>query len=359
MLARDAAPSRAFERFATGLRSEAFEVVDILGGGKPISVADDAILNEVDHAGLVLIGMSSNAELAREELLAAAAANATGIPWGAYGDVPGCFARTAFWPAGLADNARFYLGFDEQDASLAKEKFPGATTFATGNPLREDMAFPKFTRAEVRGRLGASDEKLILLGGGKSVLSNMSRLSAVLEHVARISGDLKFMVVLSLHPGDRAPYAVDSVGGKGLGIYDEVMRESPVPLVIMGLAQGDLSTSEMIPGMDVVIAGLTGSTTVEAAFNRIPAICLGGEVELRKLQKETGSRNPEPVAKGVAAFCGATEDLGLKILTCVGGDGNPFRSAQEREFPIPVKGGAVSMAVEALNAVFAGIPAEI
>lgn len=350
-----------------------------MGDGKPLTLADDAILTEVGEADLVLIGMSSNADLAREEFLVAGAAKNSSVPWGAYGDVPGCFSRVSFWPKGLAESAKFYLCPDETDASNARATFTGAKVFATGNPLREDMFFPRFARGEVRDLLQiALKEKLVLLGGGKSVFSNMARLAIVTEAIAGIQSDgLKFKLVISLHPGDRLPFAVDPEGGKGMGAYQELVKDSPIPFIILrddpkaekteivcsncgvlALPAGThIGTGDIVVGSDLVIAGLAGSTAIEAAAKRVPAICLGGEVDMRKLQKEIGSRVPEAARLGVASQCSMRQDLGLQILSCVGGDGNPFLSAQEREFPIPARGEAVNRAVAALKAVLSGAPA--
>lgn len=352
-VAQDAAPSRAFQRFAPALIGAGFEVELIVADGKTFPTIDVGMSRKVGSADLLVIGMSSRLEYATDELFAAKQAIEAGIPLACYGDVPGCHVRHAFWGSDISSKLSLYLGYSQKDEPGVRKSFPNARFHAIGNPLREEMAFPRYARDEVRLRLGVTpDDKVILVGGGKSPYSNMVRLGLVLETMHMLGGLYKMpiKVLLSLHPGDKAP----------VSNYDEVVKESPVPFRIVESVEKEFETRDMIGGADLVFCGLTGSTAIEAAYKRIPVIQTGGEIELVKLFKETGSRVPEAVAAEASLLWTANqkpEIACLRDLIWGSGVGVRLLDDQVSAYPIPQKvGQATESAVNAIRE-FLEVPA--
>lgn len=353
-VAQDAAPSRAFQRFAPALTEAGFGVELIVADGKTFPTIDGGMSRKVGSADLLVIGMSSRPEYATDELFAAKQAIKSGVPLACYGDVPGCHVRHAFWGNDISRELSLYLGYNQAEEDGVRKSFPNARFRAIGNPLREEMAFARYTREEVRLRLGVTpDDKVILVGGGKSPYSNMVRIGLVLETMNMLDEFRKtpIKVLLSLHPGDKAP----------VSNYDEIVKESPVPFRIAESIKGKFETSDMIGGADLVFCGLTGSTAIEAAYKRIPVIQTGGEIELVKLFKETGSRTPEAVAVGASLFCNGG-NCGLDLVRAMDliwgtGVGASLMNDQASAYPIPQRvGQATENAVNVIRE-FLEVPA--
>ena len=90
LVARDAAPSRAFSNLIPILQNIGFNVNLCAGDGKPLTRRAEEIICAVEAADLVVLGMSSSEELATPEILAGKTALDFGIPYGFYGDVRRC-----------------------------------------------------------------------------------------------------------------------------------------------------------------------------------------------------------------------------------------------------------------------------
>ena len=110
LVARDAAPSRAFSKLAPVLQESGFDADLLVGDGKPL--IEGEIINLVERANIVVLGMSSSENLARPEILAGETAKKWGIPYGFYGDVRRCWARAraGAWFEDLASRTSFYFG---------------------------------------------------------------------------------------------------------------------------------------------------------------------------------------------------------------------------------------------------------
>ncbi len=299
---RDAASSGCFIRLAPVLEKQGYTVTMMVGNGKPLAATDDDIINAVKSADLVVSGMSSSAELAKPEVLACQTAKEVHIPFGFYGDVPECFmrARAGAWFEPFALHANFYFSVNTEDAQAAKVILQNAKTFGTGNPLREESAFPKFTREEVREKLGVlPDEKLILVPGGKFVAANLATWTVVMDALHWLTAEGgKFQLVLTTHPGDRLPYCVDSSTEKPVQCYEELISNSPVSVELV--AREVLTTTDIVTGADLVI-DYGGSTSINAAYQSVPLISLGFGIWHKFFEKENGKITiPEAVVKGLA-----------------------------------------------------------
>ena len=331
MIGRDAAPSRAFAKLKPVLEERGLEVDLMVGDGQLLSQSDQEVVLAVEGANLMLLGMSSPAENAQPEILAGEKARELEIPYGFYGDVIRCWARArkGAWFENLASTAEFYFGVTEDDANAAYEVFPNAQLIGTGNPLREEMAFPKFTRDEVRAKLNiAPHEKLILAPGGRFpgggdcvswaiIIEALSILAKEREH---------FQLIMTPHPGDQNRFSV----------YKELASLSSVPARV--IYREVLRTSEAVPGADIIIE-CGSSIGIEGAYQEIPVVTLGLEILLQYFEQESGSRRLESVEDGLSEFVpGDSSKLAEAIRRLLTPEGYaPMRACQQAMCPKPAK----------------------
>jgi len=374
LVARDVAPSLCFERLVPVLQECGFKTELIIGKGKPLppTITDHKIVLAASQANLVLLGMSSSLELAGPEIAAGMAAQAAGVPYGFYGDVRRCWARArpGAWFDGLAENAAFYFGVTEEDADATRDIFPKARLVGTGNPLREEMAFPRFTREEVRSKLGITpEEKLVLAPGGKFAAEQMASWVVLIEALVRLTAEgQRFQLVLTTHPGDRVPYAVDAATQKDMRLYEELVSSSPVSTVLFsGRKEGDediqyifssnpapgnsnpirvvgkdvLKSSDLVPGADIIVE-FSSSLGIEGAFQTVPVISLGFETLFRKIEQTSGTRSLEAVEDGLSELVVADvvklADTIKRLLTPEGFA--PMKTRQQEICPKPTEHGA-------------------
>ncbi|OGY65335.1 MAG: hypothetical protein A3A16_02715 [Candidatus Harrisonbacteria bacterium RIFCSPLOWO2_01_FULL_44_18] len=345
LIARDFAPSGCFKRLEPILKERGFDVDLFIGEGKPLIKTAEEIALAASHASVVILGMSSSLELAQPEIAAGEATRTAGVPYGFYGDVPRCWARArnGAWFEKLAPATAFYFGVTQADADVAHEVFPNARLVGTGNPLREEMAFPRFTRDEVRSKLGvAIDEKIVLAagGGGQFGVGNMASWTIVMEALSllRAKGQ-RFQLILATHPGDRTPYAIDAATQKEMKLYDKLIFFSPVPARIVG--REVLTTSDMVPGADIIVE-FGGSIGIEGAYQNVPVVSLGFEVLFRILERISGNRVLEAVGSGLSELVVAdASKLADKIRILLTADGFVQMRARQQELcPRPTERGA-------------------
>ncbi len=311
-------------------------------------MSNEEIMLAASGASLVVLGMSSSADLAQVEIMAGSSARDAGVPYGFYGDVPLCWARARVgaWFEGLATDASFYYGVTQADADAAHAVFPKARLIGTGNPLREEMAFPRFSREQVRNRLKIeADEKLVLAPGGKFAAGNIASWVVVMEALSLLSRKgQRFQLVLATHPGDRTPCAVDVTTQKESGLYEELLSFSPVPTKIV--SKDVLSTSEMVPGADIIIE-LGSSIGIEGAYQGVPVVSMGFEVMFRRLEQVSGTRSLEAVSDGLselaAADANCLKDTIQRLLSPSGFV--QMRARQRQLCPRPKERGAALLTI--------------
>lgn len=343
LVARDAAPSGCFKRLEPALKERGFGVDLIIGEGKPLTKTAEEIALAASHASIVILGMSSSLELAEPEIAAGRSAKSAGVSYGFYGDIPRCWARAraGAWFEELAHGAAFYFGVTQGDANAAREVFPKAQLIGTGNPLREEMAFPRFTREEVRAKLNISPEdKLVLAPGGNfSTAGNMASWVVLMDALSFLmAGGQSFQLILATHPGDRAPYAVDAVTQKELKLYDKLVSLSPVPARIV--SKDVLTTSDIVPGADIIME-FGSSIGIQGAYQNVPVISLGFEVLFRQFEQVTGNRVLEAVECGLSELVVAdVSKLADKIRVLLTPDGFASMRARQQELcPKPTERG--------------------
>lgn len=301
LVGRDAAPSGCFKRLEPVLKDRGFDVTLFIGDGKPLPNSLSEISAGVAAGGILLLGMSSSLELSEPEIVAGKAAMAVGVPYGFYGDVPLCWgrARPGAWFEELASGAQFYCGITQADADAAASVFPNARLLGTGNPLREEMAFPSFTRDEVRTKLGiAPEEKMVLAPGGKFAAGNMASWVVLMDalNYLVLSGR-RFQLVLATHPGDRTAHAVDPATSKPMRLYEELALLGSVSTSVV--PKETLTTSDMVPGADIIVE-FGSSIGIEGAYQGVPVVTLGFDPLFRRLEKVSGSRDIEAVTDGLS-----------------------------------------------------------
>lgn len=359
-VARDFAYSACFERLAPILRSKGFNAVLFIGKGKPLCqyTEEIALKETVKSSDLVILGMSSSPELAKPEIAAGIVAEQEHIPFGFYGDMPGVWvqAKPGNWLAELAKNAAFYFGITEEDAKKAKEAFPNAKLIGTGNPLREEMAFPRFSRYEIRQKLGIKgDEKLILVPGGKFPANDIFLLTITIEALAKLAKKgFKFNLIFSKHPGDRLQYAIDQVTQEKLNVYEQMFSRSPVRANILG-NDAIFNTCDIIPGADMVIE-CGSSASFAAIYNNIPVITIGSEIFLNYFNSLRGENILEIARRKISLpVAPNSSDLTKAIAKLLTPEGfAPLRLRQQKNCPKPIKGAALNkmadIITEMLNA---------
>lgn len=333
LVARDAAPSGCFERLGSVLKEQGINVNLIIGQGKPLTKTIEEIAFAASHANVVVLGMSSSLELAEPEIAAGKAAKNAGVPYGFYGDAFSSmeFARTGAWFEEIASDAAFYFCVTQADADAAREVFQNAKLIGTGNPIHEEAAFPRFTREEVRTKLGITpEEKLVLVPGNKFVGGNMAMFAIVMQALLLLTkSGQSFQLIPSIHPGDEAP----------MELYRKLVSLSPVSTRIVD--KDIFTTSEMIPGADIIVEH-GSSIGNEAAYQNIPIVSLGLEILFRSFEKESGSRVIEVVDYGLSELVDINASkLANTIRKLLTDDGFAQMKAQQQKlYPKPKERGA-------------------
>lgn len=340
LIGGDASPSNAFRQLKPALCGLGFDVQCMLGDGKPFSKEPSEIEVAVSVADFVLLGMSSSPKLAQVEIDAGQEAVQQGKKFGFYGDCRGCWTRAKpeNWFGPLASAATLYLGVNWEDAERARLVFPNAMVSGSGNPLREEMAFPRVSRNDVRRKLGIVEGEVFVLSPGDKVsAANTARWTILMEALFH-SKPWMFNLVLSTHPGDRATAAVDSKTGEPLELYEKLVATSPVPARL--ISKEFMSTSDMMVGADLVV-GLGVSTSVEAVYRRLPVVNLYTEAVHLQLMNETGSRLVETDDDGVSFSCslGPIELSGLVSMLLTDGLPQEVQQRQNELYPLPTKQG--------------------
>src|SRR5262245_60521345 len=144
LVARDIAPSNAFEKLKQALIAAGHAVNALLGMGKPPTFGKSDIEAAMKESDIVVVGMSSSKELAEPEIAACTFAWAAGKPFGFYGDTFHCHERAGegCWFAPFAEGVSFFFAINEGEADSARKLFVNAQCVATGNPMWESYGTP-------------------------------------------------------------------------------------------------------------------------------------------------------------------------------------------------------------------------
>lgn len=350
LVARDIAPSNAFKMVVaeflgnSWLPSHTSVLVKgaelFVGSGKPLKATEDEIAAAVKSADVVLVGISSSAELAKEELVACKVAKEASVPYGLYADTFGC-AVNRNWFDHVRAEASFVFVLNGKEAEEARKVFSKAKVVASGNPTWDDFFYPKLTREESRAKLGIKDDEVfVLCPGGKSLAINIQHWGFVIEALDFMNGSeyapRKWNVIFSRHPGDQS--APDA--------YAELVKFSDIQAKVV--APDEMKTSDMIPGMDVMVS-CCSTVEIEAVCQRKPVISYIPHTGLVRMRTTMGDKW-EPVEQGVviSSTPGCTFDLADSIddlLTLDVWNNSFVRSKQEALYPKPTEKGVALRAI--------------
>lgn len=335
-IARDHTPSRVVE-----LLSKIFPVTLFVGNGADITASQEAVLEAVRQADVLLLGMSHSPEAARMELLGGqAAGEQTKVVL--YADSFFCSARDWFQP--LRKRVDLVLTCTPSEAEFASTVFQSAIIASVGQPNWEANHFGAkealARRKEIRENLGVRDtDKLIFVPFRKESDLNEAHLSAVIAAnkvlADRPDNGMRFCV--ATHPGE--PEAASRKR-----MYRGLVADHNQMAVV------DTSTPEMLAACDLVINAGSGVGT-EALYMGLPVIEFLPEIVLDELGRlQGGERIWQPCKDGAALS--VTDDTGMAcVIQELLDPHNPvsiaMRAKQKAHYPAPTKPGA---AVEAMAA---------
>lgn len=332
MVARDVAPSKALDLVKKELLTKGVDVSAYLGNGKPFAVASEIILKEIKTSDLVLLGMSSLPELAKEELLAANEAIRCGVPYGFYADLYGCANRS--WFENVRANARFVFSISEEEAEKIRLIFPNAEIVASGNPVLEGAFFPSKSYEQVRKEQNIQkDELLIYCTAGKDLESNRIHFQGLVEAVSSFSDQNRWQIFFMLHPGDRNDPNAYADFTKAYNIKAKLVCSDKSPA---------LSPLDVIVACDFMSASCSTSG-IEAACQRKPVADFLHTVVVKRLLEQTGSDRWYPCELGISRpVMGSSMELANAMRDLLFGDGfKEMRARQEICFPAPKMRGVV------------------
>ncbi len=274
-VANDMAASKAFERLNEILPGKAFLS---FGGKNPLN--EEEVVEAVQDADFVLIGMSNPPENTVVEVAAARAAVGAGTRFGFYSDTFGAYNRISFEP--FREQASLVLviapGEDERGAY---EIFPNAEVTCTYNPLWSDYFLP-VSREEARKLTGATDDDFVILAAGENHAVMMIHFcSEVIEAASEIvQPDFPVRVVIAPHPGEKRITSE---------MYDQLRSfNEEFGITVMMIPDG-VKTDQIIPGADVIVQRFNSSSGIHGICRRIPVIDFYTPMAQKFLKRISGS----------------------------------------------------------------------
>ena len=233
--------------------------------------ANEEVIAAVGGADLIIVTISN---YTMREALAASEAARTNKPLILVALGPRTWAKPEF--TSLGKHVRAVFVADNDQAKEAKIHFPDSLVAVTGIPIYETFAFPKFSRQEVRTKLGiAENEKFVLLPGDKDLPSNIPLAVCVLEALRTLPRPESYRVILTIHPGHK-PILGQQSATDLISVYEQAFQgrnsKSPITISCKGTPFG-IGTPDMVPGADIVV-GINSTVLVQAAYLRIPAVAM-------------------------------------------------------------------------------------
>lgn len=328
-VAHDVAPSQILEMLATHMEKAGRH---LCSRRLAFGVAPDHPLGleEFKKVDFVLIGMSSSAGLASQEILSAKTAAERGVPFGFVSDLFGCYKRP--WLAEYRKHAKFVFLPVAQEVRGAKSLFPNAEVIFSGNPCWEKYFEPANPVVDTREALGfGADDTIIMCSGGKGLVLNMLLCGGVIEAAHLLDRKLKegWRVVINLHPGDR----------NDPELYSGFLTHSKVPVRIVRAPE--FSAHDLIAASDLLVAPAS-NTGIEAACMRKPVINYFTELYFNEMESCDGIRVWPPCQMGISAQAASDpSSLANKILALLvhGGYEREMLLRQVKFFPVVIKPG--------------------
>ncbi|MBI4114524.1 MAG: hypothetical protein HY445_01625 [Candidatus Niyogibacteria bacterium] len=362
MVARDAAPSKAFQMLGEELLKRRHFFHLFVGSGSPLTVSNDDIRQVVSKMDIVIVGMSSSKELAEPEMAAAEAAMNAGVPLVAYGDLFGTVNRQFFselWQkTGKAPHMLFVL--DDYEKQDAESKYPSSTkVIVTGNPAIEKAYFPEWTRKEAREKMGITDDDfVVIVPGGKDFRINaqlFQTATVAMFEMWREEKGRAIKVFLATHPGDE-----NVQNGKRPDEYFglENLGVSPrFTVKVFTKANSDPPTPKIVIGADGMIASMF-TTGIDAAIQRVPVVDVITPYALERFGDISGGRTKwGPGELGASHAVYAYDYSQLKVLVRAveyyffGAGRNEMLAAQKKAYPDISKPVVIKKMADALESI--------
>ncbi|MBU1036452.1 hypothetical protein KKF32_00265 [Patescibacteria group bacterium] len=331
LVANMVASKQAFEMLKKELEKRGHQVFPFLSAGKLEETLVTDIAPIIANSNLIVLGMSSDENLAQQELGIAKIAKENNTPYCFYGDTYSSCARPHLQQA--LEKAGTLFVINGEEAEKASMVFPQLKVVVSGNPTWEEFCFPKFTPKLIRHSLSiAEDEIVILVPFGKMFDINRLHLNGVIQAVDLAGGQTpngkKIRIIASSHPGD----PVEPEKYCGLVEPHQFTRIIPSALA---------PTLGLLPGVDLVI-GSASTVGVAAAHQGISVIDFLTKKALDRLEQSTGQRTWAPCNLG--ASCMVTESESerelMKAILALLKDPTSMRERQKAVYPAPTKIGA-------------------
>ncbi len=318
LVGHDAAPSKAFELVKAELEKRGCGTAAYLGNGKSILVELSHTSAMLIGADSVIIGMSAPADNAFHEIAIAEHAARRGVSYSFYADTFGAWKRQ--WFQEYLPNAKHLFVLNEKEREEAQKAFPNVNVVAVGNHEWEAACFPKYSREEIRQKLGiVNDEVCIFVPGHKSVAISAFLLMGVVHalHQKGLS-HLKWRVLFAPHPGDGVSpksYA-EPVLYSSPNVWVEIITREKTYLhsstsssePMFGEKEVGYPSSDLLSAADLVVE--SASTFCQAAaLMRIPIISFLSEVSMQRNISVFGQRDWEPVSQGVSLLVAGNTDF--------------------------------------------------
>lgn len=339
---RDIGGSEGLRDMGSELRARGHEVALWLGFAKPISCSEKDIFDAVRNTDVVVSGRSSTPGLSHTEIAVIEEAVLASKPFAIYSDN---FTVVTPWMEELAQGAHTLMVVSNAIIEQTAQQFPNARVVATGNPRWEQFCFPRYSRDQVREKLGwGKFEKVILSPGLKVASVNLVLWNSVLEALSHCDLLGAYHLAASLHPGDKNPPE----------IYDEFADFFPPEAFSVHRKTEDMTSSDLLVGADLVVDS-TSTTATEAAHLRIPVITHFSATMAGWMRHIRGNTSWEPCELGANAKTVTELELARTIVSLTTSGGfPPYRRRQEELFPQPAEQGTAARkmadAVEAMVA---------
>jgi hypothetical protein len=275
LVANDVGPCRALKELASGMSAIRGLIVKSFFnfGGESCNQNLDG---EVSLADAVIVGMSCNLKLAKDELHVAEKALASRKPLFLLADT---FGVRPHFDSILSRDGVTLFHVSENEADEARKRYPNLKVVATGNPVWENFFFPAMSREESREMLGVKpEEKIILCPGGKDTVVNTLHFNHVIE---RCSENLQnCTVIVSLHPGDLTPEEK----------YWTFIEHAPSNTNVSVISGNKTKATDILQGSDLLYSSAS-TIEIEALCREeiIPTCCFLSPLAKRRLRRSTGN----------------------------------------------------------------------
>ena len=331
LVGEDATPSNALKLLIPFFHTRDFTVHSFFGYGKRIGESELQITERTRNADAILVGSSFPPDRAVKEVSALRVAQAIGIPNGIYFDRYGAINRP------IDENIRLrvnYIFTDKgEDVVRAGELFPSAQCIRSGNPEEEEHSVKKYSREEVRAKLGVLDDSFLILVGLHKVCAASLYTAVCLDEALSRLGDQRPESICIRY----FPHPTDAILSAGIRYSVELEQYATSGCHARLVPTQEMTTREAIEGADCSI-GITGFNTKLAAYHAVPAIEFIPSHMRRRLVSMDGTDQFEPCVRGAAIpiYGGGPDELADALRVVFDPENRAQLVSQQRKAYPPV-----------------------